>query len=140
MSPSGAAAYPPEALFAAAAVIDRALMGLPCYGERHADSDVELARAALDAALPFLAAGTPEISDEEFEAAKADVIARFGSIPPTLQDVIDKGGRFGRPVERAGGDGLVTVSREDLAALLRGCSFTNVAAAYDRLAAAAGMP
>jgi hypothetical protein len=58
--------YPPEALFAAAAVIDRRLMELPCYRERHADSDVALARAALDAAVPFLAvSGVPLASDEK---------------------------------------------------------------------------
>jgi len=37
-----------------------------------------------------------DISDEESEAARADLIARFGAIPPSLQRVIDMGGRFGR--------------------------------------------
>ena len=37
-----------------------------------------------------------EISDEEFEAAKAEAIARWGVIPPSLQRIIDQGGRFGK--------------------------------------------
>jgi hypothetical protein len=37
-----------------------------------------------------------EISEEEFEAAKADAFRRWGAIPPSLQRVIDLGGRFGR--------------------------------------------
>ncbi len=40
-----------------------------------------------------------DISDEEFEAAKAHVIAMHGEVPPPLQSVIDRGGRFGLPVQ-----------------------------------------
>jgi hypothetical protein len=40
-----------------------------------------------------------DISDEAFEAAKADVMARFGVIPPSLQRVVDQGGRFGPAVD-----------------------------------------
>lgn len=46
----------PHALFAAAAVIDRMLMASPCYSQFHENSDVNLAKAALDAASPFVAA------------------------------------------------------------------------------------
>jgi hypothetical protein len=35
-----------------------------------------------------------DISEEEFEAAKADALRRWGIIPPSLQRVIDRGGRF----------------------------------------------
>jgi hypothetical protein len=45
------------------------------------------------------------ISEEEFEAAKADVLRRWGVIPPSLQLVIDHGGRFGRAVTETAGDG-----------------------------------
>jgi len=41
-----------------------------------------------------------DISEEEFEAAKADVLRRWGAIPPSLQRVIDHGGRFGRAPQR----------------------------------------
>ena len=41
-----------------------------------------------------------EISDEEFEAAKAEAIARWGVIPPSLQRIIDQGGRFGKSLHR----------------------------------------
>ena len=44
-----------------------------------------------------------EISEEEFEAAKADVLRRWGAIPPGLQRVIDRGGRFGRVTNRGSG-------------------------------------
>lgn len=37
------------------------------------------------------------ISDEEFEEAKAVLIERHGAIPPSLQRVIDNGGRFSGP-------------------------------------------
>ena len=37
---------------------------------------------------------TEDISEEEFEAAKADALRRWGIIPPSLQRVIDRGGRF----------------------------------------------
>jgi hypothetical protein len=40
-----------------------------------------------------------EISDEEFEAAKAALIEKHGAIPPSLQRVIDQGGRFAGPSE-----------------------------------------
>lgn len=36
------------------------------------------------------------ITDEQFEQAKQDVIERYGTIPPSLQRVIDHGGRFAR--------------------------------------------
>lgn len=38
-----------------------------------------------------------EISDEEFAAAKAHCLKQFGEIPPSLQRVIDMGGRFAYP-------------------------------------------
>jgi len=41
------------------------------------------------------------ISDEEFEAARADVIRRYGKIPPSLQRVVDRGGRFGMAAVKA---------------------------------------
>jgi hypothetical protein len=41
-----------------------------------------------------------DISEEEFEAAKADALSRWGAIPPALQRVIDHGGRFGRAAPR----------------------------------------
>jgi hypothetical protein len=51
---------------------------------------------------------TFEISDEEFRAARADALARWGAIPPSLQRVVDRGGRFARvrrpPVEVAHGE------------------------------------
>lgn len=47
-------------LFSAAAAIDRMLMASPCYGEHHQNSDVELARVALDAATPFIVASERE--------------------------------------------------------------------------------
>jgi hypothetical protein len=34
------------------------------------------------------------ITEEEFEAAKAHLLERYGLIPPSLQSVIDRGGRF----------------------------------------------
>ena len=34
------------------------------------------------------------ITEEKFEAAKAHLLERYGSIPPSLQSVIDRGGRF----------------------------------------------
>ena len=37
-----------------------------------------------------------DISDEEFEAAKTEAITRWGVIPPSLQRIIDQGGRFGK--------------------------------------------
>ena len=37
-----------------------------------------------------------DITDEEFEAAKRGLIERHGTIPPSLQSVIDHGGRFAR--------------------------------------------
>lgn len=41
------------------------------------------------------------ISDEDFEFAKAEAVARFGALPPTLQRVVDRGGRFARSGRRA---------------------------------------
>ncbi len=37
-----------------------------------------------------------DISEEQFEAAKAHLIARHGAIPQSLQRVVDLGGRFAR--------------------------------------------
>jgi hypothetical protein len=62
------------------------------------------------------AGAVPEISEAEFEAAKADVIARFGAVPLSLQRVADRGGRFGLPVITAMADSAVTLSLGDLAA------------------------
>lgn len=62
------------------------------------------------------AGAVPEISEAEFEAAKADVIARFGAVPLSLQRVIDRGGRFGLPVITQLADSAVTLSLGDLAA------------------------
>jgi hypothetical protein len=62
------------------------------------------------------AGAVQEISDAEFEAAKADVIARFGAVPLSLQRVADRGGRFGLPVITAMADSAVTLSLGDLAA------------------------
>lgn len=45
--------------------------------------------------------GDWEITDEEFEFAKAEAIARFGKLPPTLQRAVDRGGRFVRSSRRA---------------------------------------
>lgn len=41
-----------------------------------------------------------DISEEEFGAAKADALRRWGVIPPSLQRVIDHGGRFGLVTRR----------------------------------------
>ena len=41
-----------------------------------------------------------DISDEEFELAKADALRRWGVMPPSLQRVIDRGGRFGFVIPR----------------------------------------
>jgi hypothetical protein len=66
-----------------------------------------------------------DISDEEFEAAKADAIDRFGKIPPFLQHVIDSGGRFGVPVcgecgEPSGAHDLYCSKHPDPLPVLRG--------------------
>jgi hypothetical protein len=45
---------------------------------------------------------TEDISEDEFEAAKADALRRWGAIPPSLQRVIDLGGRFGRATQTGG--------------------------------------
>jgi hypothetical protein len=37
-----------------------------------------------------------DITEEEFEAARREMLDRFGEIPPSLQKVIDRGGRFRR--------------------------------------------
>lgn len=37
------------------------------------------------------------ISNEEFEEARTVLIEQHGAIPPSLQRVIDHGGRFGGP-------------------------------------------
>jgi len=79
----GEGAEPPAALPEAQ---ERAL------GDFLAAHDEEDARTAEAAPEP----DEHDISDEEFEAARADLIARFGAIPPSLQRVIDMGGRFGR--------------------------------------------
>jgi hypothetical protein len=52
-----------------------------------------------DAILARLPEAGPaqEIGDEEFAAAQADLIRRFGAVPPALQRVVDRGGRFGMP-------------------------------------------
>jgi hypothetical protein len=84
-------------------------------GRWSAIGDEELADAIL-ARLPEAEPPAPdpyEISDEEFEAAKADLIERFGAVPPTLQRVIDRGGRFGMTADLSPAD-MVTVGREHL--------------------------
>jgi hypothetical protein len=54
--------------------------------------------------MDMISADDPdEISEEEFEAAKADVLRRWGAIPPSLQRVIDRGGRFSRATTGAAG-------------------------------------
>jgi hypothetical protein len=46
--------------------------------------------------------GCWEITDAEFERAKAEARERFGdTLPPVLQRVIDRGGRFARSGNRA---------------------------------------
>ena len=45
-----------------------------------------------------------EISEEEHEAAVAGLVERHGEVPPSLQRVIDHGGRIGLPVRRAADD------------------------------------
>lgn len=57
-----------------------------------------------------------QISDEEFEAAKAGVTARYGSIPPSLQKVIDMGGRFGLAAARGTEDGFFLLDRAEVEA------------------------
>jgi hypothetical protein len=42
-----------------------------------------------------------EITEQEFELARAEAIERFGTLPPSLQRVIDVGGRFARACNRA---------------------------------------
>ena len=54
--------------------------------------------------MDMISADDPDgISEEEFEAAKADALRRWGAIPPSLQRVIDRGGRFGRVTTAAAG-------------------------------------
>jgi hypothetical protein len=45
-----------------------------------------------------------EISDEEFAAAKAEALERFGVMPLSLQRILDMGGRFGRPARQSARD------------------------------------
>ena len=44
--------------------------------------------------------GEFDISDAEFEAARQHAITTYGTVPPSLQNVVDHGGRFGMPVSR----------------------------------------
>jgi hypothetical protein len=78
--------------------------------------DAAVVADAILARLPEAEPPAPDpydISDEEFAAAKADLIERFGAVPPTLQRVIDRGGRFGMTVDLVPDD-MVTVGREHL--------------------------
>jgi hypothetical protein len=54
-------------------------------------------------------AGNYDISEDEHQAARADLIERFGELPPSLQSVEDRGGRFGRAVHTPPGGGHVVV-------------------------------
>jgi hypothetical protein len=69
-------------LFSAAAAIDRMLMTSPCYGEHHQDSDVELARVALDAATPFIAASERERTCQMAETRHATYQDHNGDSQP----------------------------------------------------------
>jgi hypothetical protein len=73
-------------------------------------------RAAYDAPDPF------EISDEEYAAAREYWVRRQGSVPPSLQRVVDAGGRFGLPPVPLRPDpweALTGTEVEDLTAQLR---------------------
>ncbi len=74
---------------------------------RHADrlADPEPLPGEAGRILPLNAAAGGDISDAEFDAARAHLLAAYGRIPPSLQRVIDAGGRFRRAGDhKAGGD------------------------------------
>ena len=65
----------------------------------HVSRHLYLVRTPPEATVPVMPGPADDgpISDEEFEMAKAEAHARFGeTLPPALQRVIDRGGRFVR--------------------------------------------
>ncbi|SRR6266487_650153 len=67
-------------------------------------ADTEPLPGETDCMLPLLDADG-DISDAEFDKAQDCLLAAYGHIPPSLQQVIDAGGRFRRAGDhKAGGD------------------------------------
>ncbi len=70
---------------------------LRAAGERREPPPFAEVIAAADTMLGKPPPDEYDITEEELEAAKTELVERYGAIPPSLQSVIDHGGRFTSP-------------------------------------------